>query len=69
MKLARLTCPGCRNPYELPIDREDFVAECPTCGQRNTVSSSAELITGLCRRCSRPLDDHIWQGDIAEQCP
>ena len=69
MKLARLTCPGCRNLYELPVSREEFVAECPTCGQRNNVPASAELITGLCLQCSRHLDDHIWQGEIAVHCP
>jgi hypothetical protein len=30
---------------------------------------SAATITGLCLNCERPLDDHIWQGEIAAHCP
>lgn len=69
MKLARLTCPSCRSAYELPVNSEDFVAECPNCGLHNNVPPSAEQITGLCLLCSRALDDHIWQSDIALRCP
>ena len=68
MKLARLTCPGCRNPYETAISREAYYAQCPNCGQNNNVPLESPLITGLCLACEKPLDDHKWYGDMVSSC-
>jgi hypothetical protein len=69
MKLARLTCPGCRSPYESPVAREAYYVQCPNCGQNNNVPTSAPPITGLCLNCEKPLDDHLWQADLVIHCP
>lgn len=68
MKLARLTCPGCRNPYETAVLSAAHFAQCPNCGQHNNVPP-LPVITGTCLNCGKALDDHIWQGDIAVHCP
>ena len=69
MKLARLTCPGCRNPYEASVERDVHFVACPVCGQNNSVPGSALAITGCCSKCGRPLDDHSWLDDAVDACP
>jgi hypothetical protein len=69
MKLARLICPGCRSSYEQAITREAYYVSCPNCGQNNNIPEMTPTITGLCLNCEKPLDDHIWQGEIAAHCP
>jgi hypothetical protein len=69
MKLARLTCPGCKSPYETAISREAYFAQCPSCGQNNNVPLESPIITGLCLNCSRALDDHHWRGEYVVHCP
>ncbi len=69
MRLAQLVCPGCRTSYEMAIEGEAFVAACPSCGQNNRVPGSARPITGRCTKCSRPVDDHGFQGDLMKACP
>jgi hypothetical protein len=69
MKLARLTCPGCRSAYEAAVAQGAYFAQCPNCGQNNNVPLGAPLITGRCERCDRPLDDHQWLDGAITACP
>ncbi len=69
MKLARLTCPGCKSDYEQAVGANDYYVSCPSCGQNNNIPVTAPTITGVCLNCERPLDDHIWQGEVAAHCP
>ena len=69
MRLAQLVCPGCRTSYETAIEKEAFVAACPTCGQNNRIPGTAKPITGCCPVCSKPLDDHGFEGGELRACP
>ncbi len=68
MKLARVTCPGCRTFYESSVSGNDFVVQCPSCGQHNNVPLQSQRITGLCLECGLPLDDHDFAGDRIKPC-
>ncbi len=68
MKLARLTCPSCRLPYESPVDRNAFVVPCPFCGQNNNIPPNSAPITGMCTTCGTPIDDHQFVGALEYAC-
>ncbi len=57
MKIARFTCYGCRHDYTHIYYADCRQIECP-CGQWNIPPTDAQLITGRCGHCTRPVDDH-----------
>lgn len=69
MTLATVTCPSCGTPYELGVESSTYVYPCPSCGQRNTNARRTMPITGLCNTCSKPMDDHGFDGDGPRACP
>ena len=62
-------CHKCKDTYRVVGDIEITQGthgfyECPECGQMNAVEFGP-VITGMCTRCQKPLDDHLTSGD----CP
>lgn len=72
MRLATMKCPdpNCGAVYDVALEDGEWHAKCPVCGQRNRVPgiNAGEAITGLCKYCSRPLDDHLY-GRLSFACP
>lgn len=71
MRFADIQCPNpsCHRFYSAAVE-DGYHAECPNCHQVNRVSGQvmSKDITGLCDRCMKPLDDHIY-GRLSFACP
>ena len=70
VKMAYSKCGGCKYEAEWVIDSDvdPAYAVCPAChGQSNPVKMGKE-ITGVCEKCSHPMDNHVF-GRMGYACP